>query len=77
MQVPSSRASLDALFNPRAIALYGASSDPTKIGGRPLDFLKNSGFEGPLYPINPKSDRIQGLAAFPTVSAAPGPVGGR
>lgn len=71
---PSPRASLDALFNPRAIALYGASSDPTKIGGRPLDFLKNSGYEGPLYPINPKSGCIQGLPAFPTVSAAPGPV---
>jgi len=71
---PSPRASLDALFNPRAIAVYGASSDPTKIGGRPLDFLKGSGYDGPLYPINPKSAVIQGLPAFATVSAVPGPV---
>ncbi|MDO8441960.1 MAG: acetate--CoA ligase family protein [Polaromonas sp.] len=71
---PSPRASLDALFNPRAIAVYGASSDPTKIGGRPLDFLKGSGYDGPLYPINPKSAEIQGLPAFATVSAVPGPV---
>lgn len=71
---PSPRASLDALFNPRAIAVYGASSDPTKIGGRPLDFLKGSGYDGPLYPINPKSAMIQGLPAFATVSAVPGPV---
>ena len=76
MQTPSThpRASLDALFNPRAIAVYGASADPTKIGGRPLDFLKDSGYDGPLYPINPKSPEIQGLPAFATVSAVPGPV---
>ena len=71
----ASRASLAPLFEPRSIAVYGASSDPTKIGGRPLDFLKSSGFDGPLYPINPKAAQIQGLPAFATVSAVPGPVG--
>ena len=35
--------------HPRAIAVYGASSDPTKIGGRPLDFLKSSGFDGAAF----------------------------
>lgn len=70
----SPRAPLNPLFNPGAIAIYGASSDPTKIGGRPLDFLKSSGFDGPLYPINPKSDHIQGLPAFASVSAVSGPV---
>ncbi len=70
----ASRASLAPLFEPRSIAVYGASSDPTKIGGRPLDFLKSSGFDGPLYPINPKAAQIQGLPAFATVSAVPGPV---
>jgi acyl-CoA synthetase (NDP forming) len=68
------RGSLNPLFHPRAIAVYGASSDPTKIGGRPLDFLKASGFDGPLYPINPKAPVIQGLPSFATVSAVPGPV---
>ena len=70
----ATRASLSPLFHPRAIAVYGASSDPTKIGGRPLDFLKGSGFDGPLYPINPKAAVIQGLPSFATVSAVPGPV---
>lgn len=70
----ASRGSLAPLFEPRAIAVYGASSDPTKIGGRPLDFLKSSGFDGVLYPINPKAAQIQGLPAFATVSAVPGPV---
>lgn len=70
----ASRGSLAPLFEPRSIAVYGASSDPTKIGGRPLDFLKSSGFDGPVYPINPKAAQIQGLPAFATVSAVPGPV---
>lgn len=69
----SFRPSLAPLFDPRAIAIYGASSDPTKIGGRPLDFLKKSGFDGPLYPINPKSPEIQGLPAYPSIAALPGP----
>lgn len=68
------RARLDPLFHPRAIAVYGASSDPTKIGGRPLDFLKSSGFDGALYPINPKSATIQGLPAYATASSVPGAV---
>ncbi|MDP1691919.1 MAG: acetate--CoA ligase family protein [Burkholderiaceae bacterium] len=72
--LPGQRASLNPLFHPRAIAVYGASSDPTKIGGRPLDFLKHSGYGGPLYPINPKAPQIQGLPSFATVSSVPGPV---
>lgn len=68
------RGSLDPLFHPRTIAIYGASSDPAKIGGRPLDFLKSSGFDGALHPINPKAASIQGLPAFSTVSEVPGAV---
>ncbi len=69
----NSRPSLSSLFDPRAIAVYGASSDPTKIGGRPLDFLKRSGFDGLLYPINPKLPEIQGLPSYPSIAALPGP----
>jgi len=68
------RNSLAPLFEPRSVAIYGASSDPRKIGGRPLDFLKRSGFAGALYPINPKTAQIQGLPAFASLAAAPGPV---
>lgn len=74
MFTESAPARLDPLFHPRAIAVYGASSDPAKIGGRPLDFLKSSGYEGALYPINPKAATIQGLPAFATACAVPGVV---
>lgn len=74
MVAVEARPSLAPLFDPRAIAVYGASSDPTKIGGRPLDFLKASGFDGALYPINPNAPLIQGLPAFARLAAVPGPV---
>lgn len=65
---------LDALFAPRGIAILGASSDPHKIGGRPVRFIKESGFQGGIYPINPKSSTIQGLPAFASIEDVQGDV---
>ncbi len=62
--------SLQSLFYPRSIAVIGASTDPGKIGGRPIDFLKRSGFQGRIAPVNPKADTVQGLPAFPTIGDA-------
>ena len=62
---------LDALFQPRSIAVVGASSDPTKTGGRPVHLLLKHGFAGANYPINPKSDQIQGLPSFASVDDLP------
>lgn len=67
----SERRGLGALFQPRSIAIIGASSDPTKTGGRPVNLLKKHGFAGAIYPINPKADIIQGLPAFASVEALP------
>lgn len=65
------RTGLMPLFKPRAIALVGASSDPTKTGGRPQYMLMKHGYQGAIYPINPKADKIQGLPAFASVEALP------
>ncbi|ASM74147.1 MULTISPECIES: acetate--CoA ligase family protein [Roseobacteraceae] len=62
--------SLQRLFYPRSIAVIGASSDPGKIGGRPIDFLKRSGFEGRIVPVNPKAATVQGLPAFRSIGDA-------
>jgi acyl-CoA synthetase (NDP forming) len=67
-------ASLHALFHPRSIAVLGASDDPVKIGGRPLEFLLRHGYAGPVYPVNPSRATVQGLAAFPSLAAIPEPV---
>ena len=53
--------SLDALFHPRSVALVGASSDPERIGGRPLRFMLEAGFAAPIYPVNRSGALIQGL----------------
>ncbi|WP_404301268.1 acetate--CoA ligase family protein [Alicycliphilus denitrificans] len=60
-----------ALLHPASIALYGASDDVSKMGGRPVQFLKRTGFAGRIYPINPRRDEIQGLKAWPSLQSLP------
>jgi len=57
---------LETLFNPKSIAVIGASRTPGKIGYYILENLKNS-FSGPIYPINPNATEILNLATYPTV----------
>ena len=66
--------SLDPLFRPRSIAVLGASSSPTKVGGRPVAALIQNRYEGAVYPVNPRSETIQGLPAFASVKDIPGTV---
>ena len=68
-QQDEKRGSLIALFEPRSVAVIGASDDPGRIGGRPLRYLKDAGFSGPIYPVNPNRDTVQALPAYRTVSA--------
>lgn len=65
---------LDALFRPRSVAVIGASTDPTKIGGRPIAYLKQGGFRGRILPVNPNAAEVQGLPAAPTLDAVAGEV---
>lgn len=65
---------LDALVRPRAIAVVGASADPDKLNGRIVRFLKEKGYPGAVYPVNPKASEIQGYPCFPTLEAVPGEV---
>ncbi|WP_406623614.1 acetate--CoA ligase family protein [Acidovorax sp. SDU_ACID1] len=60
-----------ALLHPASVALYGASDDVGKMGGRPVQFLQRSGFAGRIYPINPRRDEIQGLKAWPSLQSLP------
>ncbi|MGJ7570598.1 acetate--CoA ligase family protein [Variovorax sp. RB2P76] len=66
--------SLSALFAPRSIAVVGASSNPQKIGGIPVDYQRRFGFDGALYPVNPNAERIQELPAWPSLRAIGRPV---
>jgi acetyltransferase len=65
---------MDALFNPRTIAIIGASDDPTRIGGLPIRFLRQHGYTGKIFPVNPKYKEIAGLSCFPALTDIPEPV---
>lgn len=70
-------ASVNALklfFEPRAVAVIGASRQRGTIGGEILHNLLSYGFKGAVYPVNPGADAIEGVPAFATVEAIPGPV---
>jgi len=65
---------LDAFFHPQSVAVIGASRDPEKLGYAVLANLKEGGYPGRLYPVNPKADEILGLKAYPSVLDIPDPV---
>src|SRR5690606_7514541 len=65
------RDAFDALFAPASVALVGASDDASRIGGRPLRYLREAGFKGRVLPVNPKRETVQGLPAYPSVAALP------
>jgi acyl-CoA synthetase (NDP forming) len=64
-------ASLNGMISPRSVAVLGASSEPTRIGGRPIAYMKRQNFAGAIYPVNPKRDEIQGLRAYASVADLP------
>lgn len=63
--------SLRCLMAPDSVAVIGASSDPGRIGGRPIDWMRRSGFKGAIYPVNPARSEVQGLPSFASVEALP------
>ena len=65
--------SFDPLFHPRGIAIVGASADLSRIGGHPIKALKAAGYQGGIFPINPKYPDMHGLTCYPHVSAIDAP----
>lgn len=64
----------DLLFRPRSVVIYGASSDPGKLSGRPLDYLKKFGYAGRIYAVNPRHREVQGVPAYVSVEEVPGAI---
>lgn len=71
MRAQARFSSLTPLFNPRSVAVIGASSDPTRIGGKPIAYMIKQKFQGALYPVNPSRDEIQGLKSYRSVADLP------
>jgi acetyltransferase len=68
--------SLTAFFNPKSVAVIGASTDPRKLGYSVLENLIEGGYaaQGKIFPINLTASEILGLPAFPDVQDVPGPI---
>lgn len=62
-----------ALLAPRSIAILGASADATKLNGRVLRYLREKGYAGRIFPINPKYEAIGDLPCYAAVTALPEP----
>ena len=63
--------SLNFLFNPRSIAIIGASNNPAKPGMQNMLALINNGFMGRIYPINPHYHNLLGFTCYPSLLAIP------
>lgn len=68
------RLSVREILHPRSVAVFGASEDKGKFGGRILHYLVRHGFAGRVLPINPKRESIRGLAAYADIGRVGQPV---
>ena len=62
---------LTALMQPRSVALVGASDDVVRISGRPLRYLRESGYRGAIFPVNPRREAVQGLKSYASIASLP------
>ncbi|MBD3647230.1 MAG: CoA-binding protein, partial [Pseudomonadales bacterium] len=62
---------IEYLYNPKSIAIIGASPEKMKPGGRPLVALRNRGYSGTVVAVNPKYDDIDGIPCYPSLLDVP------
>ncbi len=62
---------LQPLLSPRSVAIVGQSDDASKTAGRPLKYLRQAGYAGNVYPINPRRERVLGERAWSSLADLP------
>ncbi|MGA2192477.1 MAG: acetate--CoA ligase alpha subunit, partial [Nitrospirota bacterium] len=62
---------LERFFYPKSVAVVGASKDPQKVGYSILKNLRDNGYEGKLFPVNPNAKKILGLKCYPDLISIP------
>ncbi|HEV3175324.1 MAG TPA: acetate--CoA ligase family protein [Stellaceae bacterium] len=65
------RLSIARIFEPRRVAVFGASDDRDKWGGRIMHYLALHGFAGEIVPLNPRRDVVQGRKCYARIADAP------
>ena len=71
MTKPQSSSLAQALFAPKSVALIGASADASKNNSRPQRFLRQHGYAGKVFPVNPRGGEISGEKAWPDLKSVP------
>ena len=71
MNAQPPRLSVREILQPRSVAVFGASEDRDKFGGRIMHFLVRHGFAGEIVPINPRPREILGRMAYASLADAP------
>ena len=62
---------LKYFFSPRTIAIIGASGNFDSISGKPLRYLKEHGYKGKVFPINPKYEELGGHKCYKDILDVP------
>jgi acetyltransferase len=62
---------LEHAFQARSVALIGATPRPGSVGSKVLGNLTSAGFKGPIWPVNPGHDSIDGLRCYASVADLP------
>jgi acetyltransferase len=62
---------LDRYFTPGSVAIIGATDRPRSMGQALLANMQRAGFDGRLYPVNPKHEMLAGLKAYPSLASLP------
>ncbi|MCI2418808.1 acetate--CoA ligase family protein [Saccharopolyspora sp. K220] len=65
---------IQRLLHPRSIAILGASDNPVKLSGRPIELMKRFGYTGRLLPINSRRTQVQGLPAYRSLDEVGGEI---
>jgi len=69
--MPSKEENLNWLLSPQSVAVVGASKNPGKLGYHVMKSLAEGGFNGGLFPINPKETELFGVKAYPSLLEVP------
>lgn len=62
---------LEGFFEPGSITVVGVAREEGKVGHFVFDNLREGGFAGPVYPVNPKAREIHGIRCYPSVTDLP------
>jgi len=58
---------METILSPKSVAIVGVSENPEKVGSVMMQNLLETGYNGRIYPINPKYTELQGRKAYPTI----------